>query len=239
VFDDRRRSTLLTGDRDMAIANSRFVASQGVRTTRTLLATAGDRLALEHLLYWAGAADAPDLEVEALCIAEVDAEGRVIATISFDPEDRNAAFAEAQARFAAGEAAAIGGQAPIAALVRALGQHDWESLRGALAPDAAICDRRALAIMGEFDREQWVDSLRTLADLAPDMNWELFRILAWNRHGRVGAGRLFGSTRDGGPFENPFIAVLLTRDEHVQRYEFFDVGDAGRAIARFEELCKA
>jgi hypothetical protein len=91
--------------------------------------------------------------------------------------------------------------------------------------------------MGECDREQWIDSLRTLADLAPDMDWELSRLLAWNRHGLVGQGRLFGTARDGGPFENAFVAVLLTRGDLVQRYEFFDVGDPDRALARFEELC--
>jgi hypothetical protein len=106
-----------------------------------------------------------------------------------------------------------------------------------LADDVAICDRRALSIMGEFDRDQWVESLCTLADLAPGMAWELSRILAWNRHGRVGVGRLFGNTRDGARFENAFVAVLLTRGDHVQRYEFFDAGDADQALTRFAQLC--
>jgi ketosteroid isomerase-like protein len=158
--------------------------------------------------------------------------------ILFDVDDRSAVFAEAQARFAAGEAAAIGGQAPIAALIRAIGRRDLEALRGSLARDAVICDRRAVAIMGEFDREQWIESLRALADLATDVGWELSRILAWNRHGRVCVGRWFGSLRDGGPFEYTFVAVLLTRGDHVQRYEYFDVADADRALARFEELCE-
>ena len=188
-------------------------------------------------LAWAGEFDEAHWEADKLRLTEIDADGRLRASINFDVDDRSAAFAEAEARFVAGEAAAIGGQAPIAALVRALGRHDWAALRTVLADDAAICDRRALAIMGEFDRDQWVESLRTLADLAPNMDWELFRILAWNRHGRVGAGRLFGTTRDGGPFENAFVAVLLTRGDHVQRYEFFDVGDADQALARFAELC--
>ena len=92
--------------------------------------------------------------------------------------------------------------------------------------------------MGEVDRDQWVESLRTLAELAPDMDWEQFRILAWNRHGRVGMGRLFGTTtRDGGPFETAFVAVLLTRGDRVERYEFFDLVDTDRALARFDELC--
>jgi len=238
-FEDRTRWAMVSGDVEVWIASVTFLVTEsGARAERELLGTVGDRIAL-HQTAWRGASDGTRFELDRLQIFEVDADGKLRALILFDPDDRRAAFAEAQARFASGEAAAIGGQAPIAALVRALGQHDWESLRGALAPDAAICDRRALAIMGAFDREQWIDSLRTLADLAPDMDWELTRILAWNRHGRVGAGHLFGATRDGGPFENDFVAVLLTDGVHVQRYEFFDVGDADRAIARFEELCKA
>src|SRR5213593_2743578 len=41
------------------------------------------------------------------------ADGRLLASIHFDLEDRSTAFDEAQARFLAGEAAPIGGQAPI------------------------------------------------------------------------------------------------------------------------------
>jgi ketosteroid isomerase-like protein len=201
-----------------------------------LRGTVGDRIAL-HQVAWSGGSDAARFELNKVRITEVDAEGKLRTVILFDPEDRGAAFDEAQARFVAGEAAATGGQAPIAALVRALGQHDWDALREALAPDVAFCDRRALSIMGEFDREQWIDSLRTLADLAPDVGWEQFWILAWNRHGRVFVGRRFGTARDGGPFEDVVVWVLLTRGDHVQRYEFFDVGDADRALARFAELC--
>jgi ketosteroid isomerase-like protein len=238
-YEDRSRRALVSGDVEMWIASVMFLVSEGAdRAEREVLGTVGDRIALDQIA-WRSASDATRFELDWLRIIEVNAEGKLRAFFLFDPDDRRAAFAEAQARFAAGEAAAIGGQAPIAALVRALGQHDWESLRGALAPDAAICDRRAFAIMGEVDREQWIDSLRTLVDLAPDVDWELSRLLAWNRHGRVGAGRRFGTARDGGPFEDVFVAVLLTRGEHVQRYEFFDVGDADRAIARFEALCKA
>jgi len=236
-YEDRTRWALVSGDVEVWIASVTFLVTEsGARAEHELLGTVGDRIAL-HQTAWRGASDGTRFELDRLRIFEVDADGKLRALILFDPDDRHAAFAEAQARFAAGEAAAIGGQAPIAALIRAIGRHDWEALREALARDAAICDRRALAIMGEVDSEQWIDSLRTLADLAPDVDWELIRVLAWNRHGRVGAGRLFGTTRDGGPFENAFVAVLLTRGDQIQRYEFFDVADADRALARFEELC--
>jgi len=110
-------------------------------------------------------------------------------------------------------------------------------MRECLADDAVICDRRALGIMVEIGRDQWIDSLRALADLAPDAAIEVFRILAWNRHGRVSLSRVYGSMKDAGPFENVFVGVYLTDRERIQRYEFFDVGDTDRALARFEELC--
>jgi ketosteroid isomerase-like protein len=239
LYDDRSRRALVSGEVEAWIASATFLFSESAaRAEHELLGTVGDRIALHHVS-WSGASDGPCFELEKLRILEGDAKGALRALILFDPDDRRAACAEAQARFASGEAAAIGGQAPIAALVAALGRHDWEALRGALARDAAICDRRALAIMGEVDREQWIESLRTLADLAPDVDWELSRLLAWNGHGRVGVGRRFGTARDGGPFEDVFVAVLLTHGDLVQRYEFFDVADADRALARFEELCSA
>jgi hypothetical protein len=49
---------------------------------------------------------------------------------------------------------------------------------------------------------------------------------------------MFG-TRDGGPFENLYTHVILTDGDRVQRFEYFDVADLDRALARFEELCAA
>jgi hypothetical protein len=63
------------------------------------------------------------------------------------------------------------------------------------------------------------------------------QILAWNRHGRVDVTRVYGTMQDGGPFENVFVRVLLVVGDRIQDYEVFDVGDAERALARFEELC--
>jgi ketosteroid isomerase-like protein len=158
--------------------------------------------------------------------------------MSFDPEDRAAAFEEAQARFLTGEAASIGGQAPVAALYRSITRHDWETARGCVAEDAVMWDRRALGILGTLDRDQWVESLRAAAAVAPDWDAEVVRILRWNGLGRVQLTRMFG-TRDGGPFENLYAHVILTGGDRVQRFEYFDAPDLDRALARFEELCAA
>jgi hypothetical protein len=77
------------------------------------------------------------------------------------------------------------------------------------------------------------------ADLAPDVGVETLWIIAWNRHGRVESSRVFGTLRDGGPFENLLLRVLVTDDDCIQHFDSFDVGDADRAVARFEELCAA
>src|SRR6185503_16515231 len=109
---------------------------------------------------------------------------RLRAAIRFDADDRRAAFDEAQARFVAGEAASIGGQAPYTALTRAINEHDWESMLACFTPDAAVRDHRVLGI-GAEGPDQLVTSLRAQAELSPGVINEVSRLLAWNRHGRV------------------------------------------------------
>jgi class 3 adenylate cyclase/ketosteroid isomerase-like protein len=235
-FDDRQKRALLKGAVELWIQNLEFVSHPG-RTTRELIGTAGDRVAIQHVAF-AGESEGGAFEAELLVLTEVAADGRLRARISFDPEDRAAAFEEAQARFLAGEAASIGGQAPVAALYRSITRHDWETVRSCLVEDAVMWDRRALGILGTLDRDQWVESLRAAADVAPDWDAEVVRILRWNGLGRVQLTRMFG-TRDGGPFENLYAHVILTGGDRVQRFEYFDVPDLDRALARFEELCAA
>jgi hypothetical protein len=137
----------------------------------------------------------------------------------------------------AGEAAAArAGLAPIDALERAWGRHDWDAMRGYFTPDAVVDDHRTLG-MGRLDPDRWIESWRVGGDLAPDVRAETLRILAWNRHGRVSVIRVFGTTRDGGPFESLFSLVGVAEGDRVRNYEFFNVGDTDEAVARFEELC--
>jgi hypothetical protein len=202
-------------------------------SSRERLATQGDRIVLDRVV-WTGRGGGT--EVEYLRLSEVDAHGRLASSIVFDPEDRRAAFGEAFRRFLAGEAAGVPWPASLLALGAAFGRRDWNAMRRALSDDIVIRDHRPLGL-GVTTAEEWIASLRAATDLAPDVSTETFRTLAWNRHGRVTMLRLIGTLRDGGPFENVFIGVQLADGEHMTGYEFFDVTDADRALARFEELC--
>jgi hypothetical protein len=236
VYEDRRRRALLTGDVELWIESLKFYSSTGLHRATELIATVGDRIALERSL-WTGEADGVAVEVELLALREIDANGRHVAVILFDLDDRRAAFFEAQARFVAGEAAAVGGQAPIAAFGRSFDQHDWVGLRSCLADDLVLRDHRTQGLLDTFGADQWVESLRIQADLAPDLAGEKPQILAWNRHGRVDVIRVFGTMREDGPFENVFVGVFTTGDDRIRSYEIFDVDAADQALARFAELC--
>ena len=236
-FDDRRKHTLLSGDVELYVRNLEVVRSYPALNVRFVpLATAGERLSLARLSY-AGDPEGGAFEGEFLLLLEVDAEARLRASLHFDADDRAKAFAEMQQRFVAGEAAGVGGQAPIATLIQAFNGRDWAALRAVLAEEAAVLDRRTLGL-GELGAGAWIDSLRALAELAGDVRMEPFRILAWNGRGRVSVTRMHG-TRDGGAFENLLVTLALTRGDRIERFELFDPADAERALARFAELSEA
>jgi hypothetical protein len=94
------------------------------------MGTAGDRIALERVVCTGGSEGSP-FETEIIRLTEIDADGKLAAQINWDVEDRSAAFLDAHARFVAGEAASIGGQAPILALDHALARRDAEATRAA------------------------------------------------------------------------------------------------------------
>jgi hypothetical protein len=129
-FDDRGRRALVDGEVETWIQSMRVAREwPGLRLERAVLATAGDRLALERIF------NATDTgENEFLRIVEVDAEERLCAVIRFDSDDRRAAFREMVERHARSEA---GGALPEALheLRRALAEGDLERAGAALPAD--------------------------------------------------------------------------------------------------------
>src|SRR3984893_13943939 len=107
--DDRRRvvgAGVLHG-RDIDIAHMRAIADVGANTiTSTVIATRGERLVLRHVLF-SGEDQGPEaFQAELLGIIEIDADERIVARVSFDADDIDAALEELDARYLAGEAAA-------------------------------------------------------------------------------------------------------------------------------------
>ena len=234
-YDDRTKRALVSGDVEVWIASASFLASESAGKDYELLGTLGDRICVDRVV-WKGAPDGTYFELDRIRVVELDDAGGLRAFLLFDVEDRAAAFEEAEARFLAGEAAGVAGQAPVSAWVSAVCRHDWEALLELLASDFVFDDRRTLGL-GVLDRERWLESLRALGELTQNLALEESQTLAWNHHGRVTARRAFGTNLEGGPFENVFAALTLCEGDRIRRLEMFDLDDAERAVARFHELC--
>lgn len=239
VHDDRGKRALLSGGVDELIAGVEYLVSEiGAESRYEVLGTAGERIAI-HRRAWRSAPDAAAFELDKISVTELDATGKVSALILFDGDDRAAAFQEAFDRFAGGEAATSGGHPEYLEFLRAFRERQWETARALLATDFAFVDHRTLG-MGTLDRDRWIESLRALAELAPDLAQETFRVLAWNRGGLAILTRGVGTVPGGGGlFENEFAAVVLVVGGKLRYYEVFEIADVDHAIARFEELCVA
>ena len=74
--------------------------------TSTDIATRGDRLVLFRVGFLDRDQRPDAFRTEVLCILEIDAEERIVTSVSFDLDDIDAAFEELDARYLAGEAAA-------------------------------------------------------------------------------------------------------------------------------------
>ena len=113
-----------------------------------MIATRGARLALDRVRY-SGRDRRPDaFHLDALDVVEINAEERATARVLFDSDDFNAAFAELDARYLAGEAANY--------------PHTWSVLTQA---NEALNQRetprddvglRAHSIIGSSQRSRWV-----------------------------------------------------------------------------------
>ena len=74
-----------------------------------------------------------------LGVAEIDADERIVAAVAFDPDDLDAAFAELDARYLAGEAASYAHTwSVIAGICAAFNRHEMP----ATTPDSVYIDHR-------------------------------------------------------------------------------------------------
>jgi len=231
-FEDRRRGMLMSGDRAAFLASARLIASAGSRPARTLLATSGDRLALEHDL-WTN----PRLgtEVETLELVEVDAEGRIAAVLVFDPEDRRAASREMFERYVGSDAASWMSENQ-RELTRALRDRDLGRARAALPDDFFFHDHRRTGAGRLETADGYVAWLRTLFEQSPDGIVTNVCYLATEPWGELGIGRTFGTLASGGAFESMFVRLSVHRAGKFAGAELFELEDLERARMRFEAL---
>ena len=231
--DDRRR-TVNAGirlGRDAAMKDAHANADVGAKeVTSTVVATRGERLVLRRARYSSSAQRPEAFYVDALSIYEINGDGRLTATVTFDIDDIDAAFEELDARYLAGAAARYA--------------HTWSAItsgcgafkRNELPPMTPSCvtidHRRASAFApGDF-------SAYLLAgwDLEQDMSFYIETVHRLSDLGGVITGVGKSTSQGGFDAEWRTIDVLTFEGDMLSRCELFDEADLDAALARFEEL---
>jgi DNA-binding SARP family transcriptional activator len=234
--DDRRRvvGAGVRHGRDAQIVDMHAIASLRItELTSTVMATRGERLVLVRCRF-AFRDQGPEAFLgELLGIAEINADERIVAAVSFDLDDMDAAFEELDARYLAGEAAAH--------------SHTWSLITGAFAainrhelpelkPDWVNIDHRRGAA---FAAGEMTAYLHDLLDDTPDINVYIEVVNRLNNLGAVVTQAAHGSSQQGFQAEWREIGIFTFDGDLLGRYELFDEADLDSALAKFEQLSRS
>jgi hypothetical protein len=228
LVDDRRRvvNAGVRRGRDAEIASERAVADVGVTNyRRTVIAIRGGRLALSGYSIsdgWSG--------TKVLCVSEINAENQIGARVVFDADDIDAAFAELDARYLAGEAA--------------VHAHTWSVIarecvrfnrRELPAADWVTVDHRPMITI---DTSDLLANIRATWDLMPDISIRIEAVHRLSSFGAVVTYAAYGTSPEGLAAEWRMIQLLTVDGDRIDRCEIFDETDLDAARARFDELTR-
>jgi ketosteroid isomerase-like protein len=230
VADDRRRvvNAGIRRGRDVHIADMRATVEVSAPIcSSSVLAIRGARLALAHVRIF-NRGMTGEVGAEALGIAEIDADERIVAAISFDLDDIDAAFAELDARYLAGEAADHAHTwSVIARTTDAFNRHELP------AADGVNIDNRTLAPVDASDLPAFI---RDTWDLTPDFSTHIVAVHRLSSFGAVVTYTAYGTSLEGFAAEWRVVDLLAVEGDRISRVELFDEADIDTALARFDEL---
>ncbi|HVE94626.1 MAG TPA: nuclear transport factor 2 family protein, partial [Acidimicrobiales bacterium] len=203
----------------------------------TVLATRGDRSVLLRSRF-VGRDRRPDaFSTVVLQVIEADNEGRLNVCVQFDIDDEDAAFAELNARYLAGEGAAHANTlGPLFEAMRLYNARDWLHIATGLADDFSMVDHRLASLEAVDGADEFIRSIQPLTDLAPSVRARARMIHAVGPGAAVVQMNLGGSTVDGSDIEFGFHTVCAVRAGQLTNWEFFAEDQLPAAQARFEEL---
>jgi hypothetical protein len=233
LVDDRRRvvNAGIRRGRDVEVASMRAVADIGVTNVSSLvIATRGQHLALSRSRF-SGSDRGPNaFHVEMLDIVEIDVDDHVVARVAFDVDDIDAAVAELDARYLAGEAGAYSRtwQAHVRNYAT-LNRHEVSPA----TPDWVNVDHRHGVALAPSDM---VPYLRAAWDVAPDVAIYVEAVHRLSVLGVVVTHIARGSSRQGFDAEWREVALFTFDGDLISRVEVFDDTDLDAALATFDEL---
>ena len=201
-------------------------------STSTVIATRGERLVLTRVRS-SGRDQRPEafhtMSSTSSRSTPTSGSRRVVA---FDLDDIDAAFAELDARYLAGEAAAHA--------------HTWSVDRGGLRRAQPARTPRDDAGLGEhrppagtaFAPGDLIAYIRAAWDVTPDISIYIEAVHRLSDLGAVVTHAAHGTSQEGFDAEWRVINLLTVEGDMVNRCELFDEADLDAALARFDELSR-
>ncbi len=233
VLDDRRRvvNAGVRRGRDVHIADMRAAIEVGAHTiSLSVIATRGERLALVHARAFNRGSPSGEVGAEWCGVAEIDAEERIVAMVSFDLDDIDAAYEELDARYLAGEAADHAHTwSVIAALYAGFNRQELP----ATTPDWTYVDHRSVVSIEASDLPAFI---RAGWDLTPEIGIYMEAIHRLSDRGAVVTHTARGISQEQFAAEWRMIDLFTVEGDLVSRCEMFDESDLPAALAKFDEL---
>ncbi|OBK93883.1 BTAD domain-containing putative transcriptional regulator, partial [Mycobacterium sp. 1165178.9] len=234
-IDDTQRNVANVGfwdGRDVVLANMRALVDAAAPeiTKLTVIAIRGERLVLNRRQSPNRDPQNGQFVSEGLVVVEIDTDGRIAAHVQFDVDDVDAAFAELDARYLAGEAAPYAHTWSLIADTHAtLNRHEIPPI----APGFVNIDhRRGIA----FAPGDIVPFVRATFDDTPDVRHHIVAVHRLSDLGAVITQALRGTSRQGVDAEWQNIALFTFEGDLATRVEIFDEEELDNALARFDEL---
>jgi hypothetical protein len=233
IFTDDRRRIVNAGvqqGRDFSIASMRSLAEIGANISWTVIATRGERLVLSRVRSLVRDLQHGEFDAEMLSIIEIDADNRIAAGFTFDLDDVDAAFAELDARYLAGEAAA---HAHTWSLIAGTYASIRQRVLAATTPDWVNIDHRRVAAYAPGEAIAYI---RAGWELDQHITTHIEEVHRLNNLGAVVTHAGYGTSKEGFDAEWRGVHILTIDGDLVSRSELFDEADIDAALARFEEL---
>ncbi|WP_231996728.1 BTAD domain-containing putative transcriptional regulator [Mycobacterium scrofulaceum] len=233
VSHDNRRvinSGVLRG-RAKNIANLRAVAEVGFeRLVSTVLAIRGQRLALTRIWSSAQGCEPGEISADMVGVVEIDGDNRMIVHSIFDADDFDAAVAELEARYIAGEAATHARVWSLVAQGHAqFNRHELPTMM----PDVVYIDhRRSVTIEGA----DLAKTVRSVWELLPQVHVYVEAVHRLTERGAIVSQVVKGTSQEGFDAEWQTTTICTFEGDRLSRYEVFDETELDAALARFEEL---
>ena len=217
--------------RDQVVRDLQAAAEVGFTISMvSAVAIRGGRLVLARVR--AAGRDPDAIQNDALNIVEIDADDRIANVVTYDVEDIDAAIAELDARYLAGEAAPYAHTwSVIAGAYAALNRHEI----AATAPDFASVDHRRGTKFAPGDLIAYV---RATWDLAQDGSTYVEAVHRLNNLGAVVTHVTRGSSQEGFDAEWREVFLLTVEGDLLSRCELFDEADLDAAVTRFDQLSR-